>query len=134
MRQVVKCLILNKFNEFLLIKRASDDSHANLWETPGGGVEDTDASFLDACIRETFEECGLRVNPFYKDSDIFIDDETGEQFVVHLYESYSDDTPNLDDNQDHTDYAWVNNTSAKTIDIDSWSKIQIEMHLNTKIF
>lgn len=43
----------------LLIQRAADDSMPNLWELPGGAVDDTDASILDGCARELKEETGL---------------------------------------------------------------------------
>lgn len=43
----------------LLIQRAASDSMPNRWEIPGGGVDDEDASILNAVARELWEEAGL---------------------------------------------------------------------------
>ncbi|KAF4119782.1 8-oxo-dGTP pyrophosphatase MutT, NUDIX family [Geosmithia morbida] len=43
----------------LLLKRAAHDSMPNRWEPPGGGVDAEDASILNACARELYEEAGL---------------------------------------------------------------------------
>lgn len=44
----------------LLIRRAASDSMPNLWEVPGGTVDDTDATILHGAARELLEESGLR--------------------------------------------------------------------------
>lgn len=47
-------------HELLIIKRAEDESHANHWEMPGGGVERAaDATVRCALAREVREETGL---------------------------------------------------------------------------
>jgi 8-oxo-dGTP pyrophosphatase MutT (NUDIX family) len=49
----------------LLIQRSStDENNPNMWESPGGGVEDDDASVLFAAAREVWEETGLEVSHF----------------------------------------------------------------------
>lgn len=47
----------------LIIQRALKDGFPLKWETPGGGVEDFDASILSAAAREVKEETGLDVDP-----------------------------------------------------------------------
>lgn len=52
-------LVFDARNRILLLQRAAHDSMPNLWETPGGAVDDDDASLLVACARELWEEAGL---------------------------------------------------------------------------
>ncbi|TLD18199.1 hypothetical protein PspLS_10508 [Pyricularia sp. CBS 133598] len=43
----------------LLVQRSASDSMPNLWEVPGGGVDDSDATVVHAVARELWEEAGL---------------------------------------------------------------------------
>ncbi|TLD08827.1 uncharacterized protein PgNI_07265 [Pyricularia grisea] len=43
----------------LLVQRSAADSMPNLWEVPGGGVDDSDATVVHAVARELWEEAGL---------------------------------------------------------------------------
>jgi len=71
----------------LLLKRAAHENHyPNIFEIPGGNVEDTDATIRDAVIREVLEETGLQVSeitaavrPFtYSMEKKVVDEETEE--------------------------------------------------------
>ncbi|KAH6603507.1 nudix domain [Trichoderma cornu-damae] len=44
----------------LLLRRSPADSYPLKWEAPGGSVDASDASLLDAAARELWEETGLR--------------------------------------------------------------------------
>lgn len=52
-------LVFDSQNRILLLQRAAHDSMPNLWEMPGGAVDDDDASLLHGCARELWEESGL---------------------------------------------------------------------------
>lgn len=130
MKHVVKCMVSNLDGEILLIKRAEDDSHAGYWETPGGGV-DGDETLVDACIREVKEETGLTLTeqPLFGKTVVLADDETGDEYSVHLFyvEQEGTDT-DISDNPDHDDLTWV---EASTLilgqfDVDSWTKRHIQ--------
>jgi ADP-ribose pyrophosphatase YjhB (NUDIX family) len=43
----------------LLVQRSARDTMPNLWEVPGGSVDDDDKSILHAVARELWEEAGL---------------------------------------------------------------------------
>lgn len=43
----------------LLVQRSASDSMPGLWEVPGGGVDDEDATVAHAVARELWEEAGL---------------------------------------------------------------------------
>ena len=71
----------------LLLKRAAHERYyPNIFEIPGGNVEDTDATIRDAVIREVLEETGLQVSeitaavrPFtYSMEKKVVDEETEE--------------------------------------------------------
>jgi 8-oxo-dGTP pyrophosphatase MutT (NUDIX family) len=45
----------------LLLHRASADAYGDLWDFPGGSVEESDETMVDAVKREVMEETGLQV-------------------------------------------------------------------------
>ena len=53
--------INNRQPYLLLIQRAEEDTFPHFWEIPGGSVEQTDSTILDAVAREVLEETGLRL-------------------------------------------------------------------------
>ena len=55
---VVKCLVQNVWNEWLMGRRLADDTFGDLWEFPGGGVETSETS-VEAAGREVCEELGV---------------------------------------------------------------------------
>ncbi|KAH8890488.1 hypothetical protein GQ53DRAFT_747516 [Thozetella sp. PMI_491] len=57
-------LVFDAEGRVLLLQRASHDSMPNLWETPGGAVDNEDASVLHGAARELQEEAGLVANRF----------------------------------------------------------------------
>lgn len=57
---VIGAIIIHN-RRVLLIQRAPHDGFPLKWECPGGGVDATDASILDAVRREVREETGLVV-------------------------------------------------------------------------
>lgn len=54
-------ILIQKDNQYLLLKRsAEDESDANCWDLPGGGV-DFGEQPLDSAIREAREEAGINI-------------------------------------------------------------------------
>ncbi len=51
--------------EYLLLRRAANpnDPWSGHFALPGGRREASDRNLLDTCIRETLEECGVRLGP-----------------------------------------------------------------------
>ncbi|RDA84163.1 hypothetical protein CP532_4533 [Ophiocordyceps camponoti-leonardi (nom. inval.)] len=56
--------VFNPSGRVLVLQRASDDSMPNLWEAPGGAVDEQDVTVLQAAARELREESGLVVSRF----------------------------------------------------------------------
>lgn len=51
-------------DHLLLVQRSPHDSYPNLWEVPGGSVDLTGETILEAAARELKEEAGLTVRRF----------------------------------------------------------------------
>ena len=58
------CLVFNPAGRVLLLQRAAHDSMPNLYEVPGGGVDDADPTVLHGAARELWEEAGLVARRF----------------------------------------------------------------------
>ena len=56
----VVAALIKKDSKILLCQRKSDDFYANLWEFPGGTVEENE-SYEQAIEREIAEELGIEV-------------------------------------------------------------------------
>jgi len=108
--QVVKCIIEDTKGRFLLIKRADSDSHAGMWETPGGGIDEGENT-LQAGHREVTEETGIVSSHLIFDGRIELsDDESGEVMEVFLMsteEPMENPVLDLSDNPDHSDGLWL---------------------------
>ncbi|KAF1913249.1 NUDIX hydrolase domain-like protein [Ampelomyces quisqualis] len=53
-------VVFNKDGKLLLVQRAADEkAFPNMWEIPGGKIDDTDETLLHAAVRELNEETGL---------------------------------------------------------------------------
>ena len=109
---------LNPEFHTLLLQRAFSDSYGGYWENPGGSVEPTDATLLDAVARELVEETGLHVSKFV---DLVCVDQwlsvkpdrvtkvAKFSFVVEVYEAADEgwmDRVILDD-QEHRAITWA---------------------------
>jgi len=54
--------IIFQDGKMLLVKHVDPSTGEEWWIPPGGGLEAHDLSIIDAAVRETFEETGLRVS------------------------------------------------------------------------
>jgi 8-oxo-dGTP pyrophosphatase MutT (NUDIX family) len=57
-------------DHMLLVQRSKSDSYPGRWEIPGGSVDMTGETILEAAARELKEETGLTVSKFVRDMDI----------------------------------------------------------------
>jgi len=103
---------------FLLVKRIPEKR--GFWQAPGGGVEETDKTFLDAAFRELFEETGIRkeqVIRVIEDVDTFsfnknyITDKPSETVNEHVFGFEVKGKPEIDllhnIELEHDEYRWV---------------------------
>ena len=141
MIDVVKVLVVDSdTKKILLIKRSSSDTHGEMWETPGGGIDpsdkkdETDIGADIAAKREVLEESGLTLTSTKEDSFVVLqDDETNESFNVYLrYGEIKSPVVDLSENSDHTEYVWVDRTEIESFiasgnKIDSWTLNQFKL-------
>ena len=62
LRPRAAAIILNKYNELLVIRQKNPVSGFEWWTLPGGGME-PEESVIDTIVREVDEECHLRCRP-----------------------------------------------------------------------
>ncbi|KAK4626573.1 hypothetical protein CLAFUW4_05187 [Fulvia fulva] len=58
------CAVFNPQGQILLVQRAAHDSMPNVWELPGGAVDNEDQTILHGAARELWEEAGLVAKHF----------------------------------------------------------------------
>lgn len=96
---MVSLLLIIKNNEFLLLKRGSNENkYPNFYGLPGGKVEENETP-IEAVIREIKEELGLdipNVNILKKYPNI----------CVYYYNSSEFDETKIKLNEEHTEYSF----------------------------
>lgn len=110
-------VIFNRQGKVLLLQRAAHDSKPNMWEVPGGAVDDDDPSILYAAARELREEAGLVATRFIRvvgegpgrQIEQLIPNRTGTKTwcrFTFVAEAESSDVVTLDPNE-HQAYLWA---------------------------
>lgn len=105
---IAKCLLINNENKFLILKRSDykGDGTQNLWDIPGGSVDDGEEINF-AMKREIFEEIKLEIN----DLNLVGKNLEGipeKRYIFNLFVSN-----NFDNKQDiilsgeHLEYKWI---------------------------
>jgi len=98
--------IIRKEDEILILKRNAQDEHApNVWETPGGGVDEKILP-QEALLKEVEEETGLKIKvgepfnvfTFVKDSGEY------KAGITFLCEYISGEVVLSDE---HSDFRWI---------------------------
>ncbi len=119
---VNRALILNDQKQILLVQRAADDSsYPNLWEFPGGKL-DEGQDISDALEREVLEETGLFIVPqtrvAYVESYIVTNSKKykGLPYVV-LVGICKMIGGNLILSHEHQNYKWVSVKKAYTFNL-----------------
>lgn len=114
----VGCFI-QRYNEILLLKRASHKAEGNTWGIPGGKVESSETP-LQAILREVKEETGILIDS-EKAKDIgtnylYL---SNKRVAFHMYHLWlNKDKPEIILSADeHVDYRWVSVETALQMDL-----------------
>jgi len=98
----VSTVLFNEKREILIQKRSLDEEvYPGLWGIPGGTVETSDSSILDALKREVKEEVGLEISNivFYKEN-LVSKEKYGVFYLVFISENFSGEAKALDGTSD----------------------------------
>lgn len=94
-------------DKMLLLKRAKDKPQGGFWGSPGGKLE-VNESPINAVIRETFEETGIRLDQGQLGSvGTFFVRWPHMDYVFHVFQHTFSICPTVDLNAEHEDYCWV---------------------------
>lgn len=110
-------VVFNPEGKVLLIQRAVHDTKPNMWEVPGGAVDDDDPTIIHAAARELREEAGLVATRFTRvvsegpgrEFEQLIPNRAGTKVwcrFTFVAEVESSKTVILDPNE-HQDYLWA---------------------------
>ncbi|MGV8141229.1 MAG: NUDIX hydrolase [Candidatus Woesearchaeota archaeon] len=116
---VVGCFI-EYDGEILLIKRHKDKDNGNKWAIPSGKV-DPGETHIDAMVRETFEETGLRILPErlnFIDRSYVRFPKFDFTYTFYKYLLKSGKRPKIILNaKEHTEYMWMKPKDALNEDL-----------------
>lgn len=105
---IVHTLISNTKGEILILRRSKkNDVLADLWDIPGGTLEDGEDP-AEGAIREAKEETGLDIsNPrlFFQKSNI--DTGKNKQFITLIFTTRTSQTSVALNPKEHDEYAWI---------------------------
>jgi 8-oxo-dGTP diphosphatase len=102
-----KAFILNEKNEILVIKRLKVDIFQDMWDVPGGKLEEGE-DLLQAITREVKEECGLELTRIILVlSTSKIQGSMGDNPIIfrNIYLAQAQGTVKL--SKEHSEYRWV---------------------------
>lgn len=104
MYKAVRIVIQNNKGKILILKRNSIDSdYPNLWDVPGGGVDDGE-NLKDAAEREAKEECGLEI----KIEENYFNDFYHSEKKIHVYGFKADLTGGeISLSDEHIEFKWI---------------------------
>ena len=117
-RLIQKCILVNKDDKILALKRAADDhSRGGNWDLPGGGYEQGE-EVVTAIKREVMEEAGLTINSLHP---IFFANRIGVELgffrgdtVFATCYTSSDWEGEVHLSDEHTEYKWVSPEEFKS--------------------
>ena len=117
-KRVAVRLIIQKNKSLLMLKRVPESHFPDIYELPGGGLNEGEDIFSGA-QRELHEETGLSIVSFDSVIEIidFIhvsDESKGRQYIFSVESGNEEIILNP---KEHTAYAWVSFTDIDTIDM-----------------
>ena|SRR5581483_4049196 len=111
--------LIIKDGKILIVQRSQKDTHPNLWELPGGGIEFGEHP-KDTVLRETYEETGLKVKvkrPLTIISQVDIHKNYTHNVIRIIYEcSLVDKNSQVNLSNEHKNYKWlsINDSSIRS--------------------
>ncbi len=123
---VNRCIVLNEKSEILLIRRASSDAwSADMWEVPGGKL-DEGQDISHALEREVMEETGLLITPksrlSYIDSWVLAAGPYKGLPYILIYGIGTANSTEATISDEHSDFKWVLYKEAINMELTSETK------------
>ena len=119
-RHVVACII-KKGNKYLIAQRPDSKDHSNVWEFPGGKLEEGENLF-DAAKRELKEELDIKVLSIKE--PILIIKDNNSPYIINYCEV---DTSGEPKNLEHKEIRWEKLENIKSFDLHESDKKALEV-------
>ena len=114
--EAVGCF-LEHDGEIVLLHRQDHKPQGNTWGTPGGKVNPGE-SLSEACVREVFEESGVRIEEPTFFQTVYVKYADKYSFAYHLFQHKLDSRPEIKIKIDeHKAFVWKSPEDALLIDL-----------------
>lgn len=112
--EVASCYLEHE-GKLLWLKRAADKPQGDTWGVPAGKLESCELP-LEAVIRETLEETGIRLDKkhLHPISSLYARHLKGD-FIYHMFHYKCPDRPEVFLSDEHQDFQWVSFEEAFTL-------------------
>lgn len=105
------CIILNQYNQCLVLQRHENDDFGGHWDLPGGGM-DAGESLLEAAYRELKEETGIENIELKYQFNYVFKGKTNTHTANVFFGIYKNDKVVI--SQEHQNFKWLSINEAKT--------------------
>ncbi len=113
--------IISKGGKVLLLMRHSNDSLPNLYEFPGGGVEEAE-TLEDALVREVGEEAGLNVKSILRYVGSLKGEIHGTMLKRYTFLVSVEDPESVKLSHEHEKYMWAGKKDLSDIKLTEWTE------------
>ncbi len=113
--------IISKGGKVLLLMRHGNDQFPNLYEFPGGGVEETE-TLEDALVREVYEESGLKVKSILRYVGSLKGEIHGTMLKRYTFLVSVEDSDDVKLSHEHEKYVWAGKKDLSNIELTSWTE------------
>lgn len=109
----VAYILIRNNNSLLLVKRSEKSKFSNMWELPGGKIEENESP-EETIIRECYEETKIKLN---KENIKLVKVTKLKDINVFIFSTRLSEKKEVILSDEHSDFAWVDINKLKTFDL-----------------
>ncbi len=109
----VAYILIRNNDSLLLVKRSEKSKFSNMWELPGGKIEENESP-EETIIRECYEETKIKLN---KENIKLVKVTKLKDINVFIFSTRLSEKKEVILSDEHSDFAWVDINKLKTFDL-----------------